>query len=99
MLLGSGALDDHPHGQVLHYDSADATAWEYGGVFFEAPRELGRHDLGEHWECPQLLLDGDAAALIVSCQAPAAERPLMHAAHFSGALRDDRFTGSFTRVV
>jgi beta-fructofuranosidase len=87
MLLGSGTTEGERHGQILRYDSPDATAWEYAGVFFQAPRAIGGLDLGEHWECPQLLLDGDVAILILSCQAPGAERPLMHAVHFTGALR------------
>ncbi|HJW63354.1 MAG TPA: glycoside hydrolase family 32 protein, partial [Actinomycetes bacterium] len=89
LLLGSGG----EHGRVLRYDSRDATAWSYGGVFFEAPRRVGGLDLGEHWECPQLVIAGDAAALVVSCQAPQAEWPLMHAVAFVGRLRGGRFEG------
>ena len=93
MLLGSGTSRGERHGQIVRYDSVDATDWRYGGVFFEAPRFEGGLDLGEHWECPQLLLDGDAAALILSCQAPMSVRPLMHAVTFCGALREGRFEG------
>lgn len=88
MLLGSGAAG---HGQVLRYESADAEAWAYRGVFFEAPRELDGIHLGEHWECPQLVLGAGAeAALVVSCALPGAERPLMHAVAFTGTIRDGR---------
>lgn len=93
MLLGGGTSGDGRHGQVLRYDSPDATAWTDKGVFYSAPRWIGTLDAGEHWECPQLLLEGDAAALVVSCQAPAENRPLLHSVAFTGALRDGRFDG------
>jgi beta-fructofuranosidase len=80
--------------RVLRYDSPDATEWRYGGVFFEAPRHLGGLDLGEVWECPQLLETGGGAVLVVSCQVPGARWPLMHAVAFLGALRDGRFEGA-----
>jgi beta-fructofuranosidase len=99
MLLGSGTTDAERHGQILRYDSRDGTAWTYRGIFFEAPRSLGAIDLGEHWECPQLLLDGHSAILIVSCQAPETDRPLMHAVHFTGNLRDGRFEGELGGVL
>jgi beta-fructofuranosidase len=89
MLLGSGGT----HGRVLRYDSPDATRWRYGGVFFERPRFDGGLDLGRHWECPQLLRFDDAAVLVVSCQVPDGERPLMHAVNFTGTIRDGRFEG------
>jgi beta-fructofuranosidase len=95
MLLGSGTGDRDRHGQVLRYDSADATRWRYAGVFFERPRFCDALDVGEHWECPQLLRVGDAAALVVSCQVPDGERPLMHSVCFTGAVRDGRFDGRF----
>jgi beta-fructofuranosidase len=93
MLLGGGTAGEGRHGQVLRYDSADATAWTYTGVFYRAPRWIAALDAGEHWECPQLLLDGDAAALVVSCQTPGEHRPLLHSVAFTGALRDGRFHG------
>jgi len=94
MLLGSGTKEGDRHGLVLRYDSADATDWQYGGVFFEGPRFEGDVDLGEHWECPQLLFDGDRAALILSAQAPAAQRPLMRSVYYVGSVRDGRFEGT-----
>ena len=93
MLLGGGTADEGWHGRVLHYDSADATAWTYKGVFYSAPRWIGALDAGEHWECPQVLLEGDAASLVLSCQAPSEHRPLLHSVAFTGALRDGRFHG------
>jgi beta-fructofuranosidase len=91
MLLGSGTKVGPRHGQVLRYDSADATSWTYGGVFFDAARWHGSLDLGEHWECPQLVIDGDAVALILSCQTPERDRPLMHSVAWVGAFDGDRF--------
>ncbi|MEA2255042.1 MAG: beta-fructofuranosidase [Solirubrobacteraceae bacterium] len=93
LLLGSGTTTGERHGQVLRYDSPDATDWTYGGVFFARPRSMGALDLGEHWECPQLLLEGDRAALILSCQVPGAEQPLMHCVAFVGRVREGRFEG------
>jgi len=51
MLLGGGTSGDRRHGQVLLYDSADATAWTYKGVFYSASRWIGALDAGEQWEC------------------------------------------------
>jgi beta-fructofuranosidase len=94
MLLGSGTTDGDRHGLVLRYDSANATDWRYGGVFFERPRYEGGLDLGEHWECPQLVFDGERAALILSCQAPEAQHPLMYSVAYVGSVRDGRFEGA-----
>jgi beta-fructofuranosidase len=93
MLLGSGTTEGERHGQIVRYDSPDATRWRFGGVFFEVPRSAGQLDLGEHWECPQLLFGDETAALVVSCQDPRADRPLMHSVYFVGAIRDGRFDG------
>ena len=83
MLLATGV-------QILRYDAPDATAWRCGGVFFAAPGL----DHGAPWECPQLLFDGEAAALVVSCQDAASAWPRMHAVAFVGAVRDGRFDGT-----
>jgi beta-fructofuranosidase len=100
MLLGSGTADGDRHGQVLRYDSDDATRWTYAGVFFEAPREVDGLDLGEHWECPQLVWgEGESVALILSCQVPGAERPLMHSVAFAGALRGGRLEASAAALI
>jgi beta-fructofuranosidase len=93
MLLGGGTTTGERHGQVLRYDSPDATRWTYGGIFFSAPRLAGGLDLGEQWECPQLLIDGDAAALVLSCQASGAAKPLLYAVAFTGVVRDGVFAG------
>jgi beta-fructofuranosidase len=94
LLVGSGTREGERHGRVLVYDSDDATAWRSAGVFFAAPRRCAGLDLGEHWECPQLLLgDGSDAALIVSAQVPGAEWPLMYAVAFAGRLDRGRFDG------
>lgn len=100
MLLGSGTVEGDRHGQILRYDSPDASAWTYGGVFFEAPRTLAGLDLGEHWECPQLVWGDDGAvALIVSCQSPDAERPLMHSVGFVGAVHGGRLEAALQGVI
>ena len=99
LLLGSGTTTGDRHGRVLRYDSPDATAWTYGGVFFEGPRWEDGLDLGEQWECPQLVVDGDTVLLLVSCQTPAHDQPLLHAVWFGGTIRDGRFQGSFGGLV
>jgi beta-fructofuranosidase len=93
LILGSGTSRGDRHGRVLHYRSDEARIWEYEGVLFEASRRLDGLDLGEHWECPQLLRFGDRWILIVSSQDPAAGRPLLHAVYFVGRLEDGVFRG------
>jgi beta-fructofuranosidase len=93
LILGSGTTGRGRHGQVLRYRSDDARTWLYEGVLFEAPRHLDGLDLGEHWECPQLLRFGDRCVLIVSSQDPAAKRPLLHGVYFVGTLDDGVFRG------
>ncbi|WP_165367441.1 glycoside hydrolase family 32 protein [Phytoactinopolyspora endophytica] len=93
MLLGSGTVDGQRHGTVLLYESRDATSWEYRGIFYSAPRIRDGLDLGEHWECPQLVFSGDRVLLIVSCQVPDAVKPLMHSVYFAGTVADGRFVG------
>lgn len=93
LILGSGTTGHDRHGQVLRYRSNDARTWDFQGVLFEAPRHLDGLDLGEHWECPQLLRFGDRWVLIVSSQDPDAHRPLLHGVYFVGALDDGVFRG------
>jgi beta-fructofuranosidase len=93
LILGSGTTGYDRHGQVLRYRSNDARTWDFQGVLFEAPRHLDGLDLGEHWECPQLLRFGDRWVLIVSSQDPDAHRPLLHGVYFVGALDDGVFRG------
>ncbi len=93
MLLGSGTAGSDPHGQVLRYESLDGTTWQYAGVFFEEPRWADGLDLGEHWECPQLVFDRGQVALILSSQTPQASRPLLHAVYFLGHIKDGAYHG------
>jgi beta-fructofuranosidase len=93
LLLGDGTVDGDRQGRVLRYDSKDATTWTYGGVFFDGVRRQQGLDLGMHWECPALLLDGDTAVLIVSCQTPGPDRPLLHSVWFTGSIRAGSFHG------
>jgi beta-fructofuranosidase len=99
MLLGSGTAVGPRHGQILRYDSSDATSWTHAGVFFEAPRWHGSLDLGAHWECPQLVIEDGAAALIISCQTPAGQRPLMHSVYFAGRLDRGRFVAEACELL
>jgi beta-fructofuranosidase len=99
LLLGSGTTAGERHGRVLRYDSPDASTWSYGGVFFEGPRWLDGLDLGEHWECPQLVVDGEVALLLVSCQSPGLDQPLLYPVWFVGAIRDGRFQGELGGLV
>ncbi|TDD73073.1 glycoside hydrolase family 32 protein [Jiangella aurantiaca] len=94
LLLGSGTTAGERHGQVLRYESPDGSQWRYRGVFFAAPRRIDGLDLGELWECPQLVASGSSTALVVSCQVPDAPRPLMHAVGFVGSIVDGRFQGA-----
>lgn len=99
MLLAGGTPTGEKHGQILRYESDDAAAWTYRGVFFEGPREIDGLDLGEHWECPQLAFFGDRAVLILSCQDPLAERPLLRSVAFTGTITDGGFEGDFQGVL
>jgi beta-fructofuranosidase len=94
LILGSGTTGPDRHGQVLRYRSDDARTWNYQGVLFEAPRHLDELDLGEHWECPQLLRFDGRWVLILSSQVPNASRPLLHGVYFVGTLDDGVFRGS-----
>jgi len=77
------------HGAVLVYDSPDAVAWSYAGIFFE---DDGPPDGGpRHWECVQLVSFSEATVLIVSVQLPLADRPLNHVEYFVGDLDGNRF--------
>jgi len=91
LILGSGTLDGQRHGTVIRYRSDDALTWTYNGVLFEGPRHLDGLDLGQHWECPQLLRFGERWVLLISCQNPDAARPLMRTVYFVGALEDGTF--------
>lgn len=89
LALASGGGGPVPHGTVLVYDSPDARTWSYAGVLFAEPDPAGA--AAEHWECPQLLVFGDSAVLVVSVQRPQAEQPLSHVEYFVGDLVGTRF--------
>ena len=91
LLLGDGTTQGDRHGRILRYDSADATTWTYGGVFFDGVRRRWGLDLGAHWECPALLLEGDTAVLVVSCRTPGLDQPLLHSAWFAGTIQAGTF--------
>lgn len=91
LLLGSGRAAPDVHGCAVLYHSDDAISWTYGGLFTEGPRRAGGIDLGQHWECPQLLMIGQTAVLIISVQDPDAERPLMHTVYALGTIDNYRF--------
>jgi beta-fructofuranosidase len=99
LLVASGTSTGERHGRVLRYDSDDATSWRYAGIFFEAPRWHGGLDLGTQWECPQLVLEGGSAVLLVSCLTDGREQPLMHTAWFAGSILDGRLEGAVGGVV
>jgi beta-fructofuranosidase len=61
MLVGAGAVPGGPSARF--YTSGDLENWDYHGPF-TTPAE--RTDLGDMWECPQLLSFGDHEALLVS---------------------------------
>lgn len=99
LLLGSGTLGDDRHGEVVVYHSDDAERWRYAGVWFAGPRRLDGTELGQHWECPQLLRFDDADVLVLSCQVPGTPRPLAHAVAYVGRAAPDGFQGSFAGVL
>lgn len=99
LLLGSGTLGDDRHGTAVRYHSPDGVSWTYGGVFFEAPRFIDGLDLGQHWECPQLLRFGDRWVLLIGCQDPGAVRPLMRVVYFVGVVQGGVFSAEAHGVV
>src|SRR5262245_5806155 len=60
-LVGSGRAG--LGGALFAYSSADLLTWTYHGVFASAADSVVP---GEVWECPDLIVSGDRAALIVS---------------------------------
>ncbi|MGN6686115.1 MAG: glycoside hydrolase family 32 protein [Actinomycetales bacterium] len=64
-LVGAGFADGRA--AALRFTSADLTLWSYRGVFAHSrQRHLEDVDLGTVWECPQLLVEGERAVLVVS---------------------------------
>jgi beta-fructofuranosidase len=75
-------------GGALLYHSRDLHEWQSCGWLHQA-------DVGEVWECPQLLtFDGDRAALLVNIWHPGHRS---YTAYYSGTYRDGQFTPSFFR--
>ena len=65
MLVGGGYRNGT--GVVLQYRSQDLLTWSAGGPFSAASDDVvSARDTGDAWECPQLLVDGDRALLVVS---------------------------------
>ncbi|MGH2512105.1 MAG: glycoside hydrolase family 32 protein, partial [Candidatus Limnocylindrales bacterium] len=90
MLVGAGTEDGRA--AVLLYRSADLADWTYIGPFLsmdDIDRTAGAD--GPVWECPQLIRDGNLAALIVSVvdRTPGV-RP-SHVTGFVGRVEGDRF--------
>src|SRR5262249_10615584 len=69
MLLGSGDVDGHPN--ALVFASSDLATWTYLGLLCD-PLDpvVAALDSGAAWECPQLLVRGDRAVLMVSAWSP-----------------------------
>lgn len=63
-LLGARLEDDVP--AVLLWDVSNAHTWRYLGVWARGDELPFDAPASHFWECPQLVVDGDQAALIVS---------------------------------
>jgi beta-fructofuranosidase len=60
--MGAGTVEGR--GTVFAYSSEDFLTWDYDGLMLEAaPWDLP----GNVWECPDLLVQGERAVLVVSC--------------------------------
>ena len=90
MLVGAGTSAGT--GAILLYRSPDLRAWSLVGTFLAMEDLADPSDAGGPcWECPQLLRDGDRAALIVSVMdAAPASRP-SHVVAIAGSIEGDRF--------
>ena len=64
MLLGAGLDDGTP--AVLGYSSSDLARWSYDGVVADGRAADAAVDLGQLWECPQLLQVDGFPVLVVS---------------------------------
>ncbi|MGN6331430.1 MAG: glycoside hydrolase family 32 protein [Motilibacteraceae bacterium] len=79
---------------ALLYRSEDLSRWDYRGVFCDSRHPLlAGAGTGVAWECPQLLVDGDRALLVVS----AWPREPSHAVAISGRLAGERFEPTAVR--
>jgi beta-fructofuranosidase len=92
MLMGVSVGDAEPQGAIGLYHSTDASTWSWAGLFMDGLRELDGIDLGQVWECPQLIQSGGSWILLVSCQLPGAARHLLYTVAFVGTMSDYRFT-------
>lgn len=77
-------------GAVLRYTSPDARSWTYAGVFLEsADVPAGDVEIGTMWECPDLVVEGDRAALVFSAWD---EGRTIHTVQVPGHLEGASFT-------
>lgn len=87
MLMGAGYRDGS--GVALLYRSEDLRSWTAMGPFCSAQHPVvAGHDTGEVWECPQLLVRGQQALLVLS--AWRTDGGPSHVMYVSGRLVDDR---------
>lgn len=87
MLVGGGYRDGT--GVVLQYRSDDLLSWTGTGPFCAATDAVvsGR-DTGDAWECPQLLVRGDRALLVISAWRQGSGPS--HVEYVAGRLSGDR---------
>jgi beta-fructofuranosidase len=79
---------------ALLYRSEDLVRWDYRGIFCDSRHPLlAGAETGAAWECPQLLVDGERALLLVS----AWPREPSHAVAISGRLAGERFEPAAVR--
>lgn len=87
MLMGAGYRDCS--GVALLYRSQDLRSWTAMGPFCGARHPVvAGHDTGDVWECPQLLVRGRQALLVLS--AWRTDGGPSHVMYASGRLVDDR---------
>lgn len=71
MVVGSGSVDGRPSARL--YRSTDLLAWTYAGPLVTADditSDLPDVDLGQMWECPQVITADDRTAVIVGAWRP-----------------------------
>lgn len=87
MLVGGGYRDGV--GVVLQYRSQDLLSWTaLGPLCAASDAVVGGRDTGDAWECPQLLVRGDQALLVISAWRH--EGGPSHVEYVSGRLVGDR---------
>ncbi|WP_158607452.1 glycoside hydrolase family 32 protein [Flexivirga caeni] len=87
-----GAQLDEVTPAVLLYDVGDPRAWHYLGVWLQRGDTDLEQPYADMWECPQLIVDGDRAALVVSGLSQSGPGPVFA---FVGDLTDDAGLPSF----